>query len=259
MVFGVRPDNRLKGFINGMTKFAVLSDIHSNLEAFEAVLKDIETLSISDIFSLGDNVGYGPEPEAVIQRLTHLGIPSVLGNHELAINEPSELEWFNPVARDSLEKTVAMLSEDAIHKIHQFPYCRVHETCRFVHGFPPDSPVIYQFQASNEELIETFQTLTERLFFTGHTHYPEIIEFIDGRIARYEFREGLRQLNPRGRYIVNVGSVGQPRDGNNNAKYVVCDPDAFTLELRYRPYDVETVVEKILAAGLPESHATRLR
>ena len=66
-------------------------------------------------------------------------------------------------------------------------------------------------------------------------------------------------MNPEGRYIVNVGSVGQPRDGNNNAKYVVFDPDSTTLELRYIPYDVETVVAKILAAGLPEAHATRLR
>lgn len=242
-----------------MTKFAVLSDIHSNLDAFEEVLRDIETLSITDIFSLGDNIGYGPEPEAVIQRLAALEIPSVLGNHELAVNDPSELEWFNPVARASLQKTVAMLSKDSIEIIHQFPYCRICDDCRFVHGFPPDSPVIYQFQASTEELRQTFATLSERLFFTGHTHYPEIIELIDDRIERYEFNEGILQLNPEGRYIVNVGSVGQPRDGNNNAKYVVCDPDTATLELRYIPYDVETVVAKILAAGLPEAHATRLR
>jgi len=241
-----------------MTKFAVLSDIHSNLTAFEEVLRDIETLSITDIFSLGDNIGYGPEPDAVIQRLAELKIPSVLGNHELAVTDPSELDWFNPVARDSLRKTVAMLSEDSIEKIHRFPYCRVHDAYRFVHGFPPDSPVIYQFQASTEELRQTFKTLSERFFFTGHTHYPEIIELIDDRIERYEFNEGILQLNPEGRYIVNVGSVGQPRDGNNNAKYVVFDPDSTTLELRYIPYDVETVVAKILAAGLPEAHATRL-
>ena len=242
-----------------MKTFAIISDIHGNLDAFEAVLRDIETLSINEIFSLGDNIGYGPEPEAVIQRLAALKIPSVLGNHELAVTDPSELDWFNPVARESLRKTVAMLSEDSIDLIQHFPYCRVHDGYRFVHGFPPDSPVVYQFQASTEELEQTFATLDEHLFFTGHTHYPEIIESIDGQIGRYEFPEGIRQLNPNGRYIVNVGSVGQPRDGNNNAKYVVCDPDRHTVELRYIPYDVETVVEKILAAGLPESHATRLR
>ncbi len=242
-----------------MKTFAIISDIHGNLDAFEAVLGDIETLSITEIFSLGDNIGYGPEPEAVIQRLAALKIPSVLGNHELAVTDPSELDWFNPVARESLRKTVAMLSENSIELIQHFPYCRVQDAVRFVHGFPPDSPVVYQFQASTEEIEQTFATHDEHLFFTGHTHYPEIIEYIDGQIGRYEFPEGVRQLNPNGRYIVNVGSVGQPRDGNNNAKYVVCDPDRHTVELRYIAYDVETVVEKILAAGLPESHATRLR
>jgi len=241
-----------------MQKFAIISDIHSNLDAFDEVLRDIESLAITTIFSLGDNIGYGPEPEAVINRLTERGIPSVLGNHELAVTDPSELDWFNPVARESLRKTVAMLSENAIDLIHQFPYCRIQDTCRFVHGFPPDSPVVYQFQVTGEELAETFAALPERIFFTGHTHYPEIIEYLEGRIERQDFHCGVRQLEQEGRYIVNVGSVGQPRDGNNNAKYVVFDPEALTLELRYVPYDIQAVVAKILAAGLPESHATRL-
>jgi len=242
-----------------MPKFAVLSDIHANLEAFEAVWRDIAALGIRDVFSLGDNIGYGPDPEAVIQRLTALAIPSVLGNHELAVNDPSELDWFNPIARESLRKTVAMLSAASIEFIHQLPYCRVWEAYRFVHGFPPDSPVIYQFQVSSEDLETTFHELPEQVFFTGHTHFPEIIAFQNGRIARDELDEGLRPLDPEARYIINVGSVGQPRDGNNSAKYVVFDPEHYALELRYIPYDVETVVHKILAAGLPESHATRLR
>lgn len=242
-----------------MQTFAVLSDIHANLEAFEAVWRDIETLGVRDVYSLGDNIGYGPDPEAVIQRLTALAIPSVLGNHELAVNDPSELDWFNPVARESLRKTVTMLSAASVEIIHQFPYCRVQDAFRFVHGFPPDSPVVYQFQVSAEELEETFADLPERVFFTGHTHFPEIIAYRDGRIERDDLHEGERQLDPEARYIINVGSVGQPRDGNNNAKYLVFDPGRYALELRYIPYDVETVVRKIRAAGLPEAHATRLR
>lgn len=242
-----------------MRKFAVLSDIHGNLDALEEVLRDIETLGIADIFSLGDNIGYGPEPEAVIQRLTAEGIPSVLGNHELAVTDPSELDWFNPVARESLRKTVTMLSETSIEIINQLPYCRVQDRYRFVHGFPPDSPVIYQFQVSTGDLVEIFSSLPETFFFTGHTHFPEIISYVDEQIEREEFHKGILHLDPQGRYIINVGSVGQPRDGNNNAKYVVVDPEAYTLELRYIPYDVEATVAKILNAGLPESHATRLR
>ena len=242
-----------------MSKMAIVSDIHGNLEAFEAVLEDIEGQGVSQIYSLGDNVGYGPDPEAIIERLQARSIPSVRGNHELAITDPSELDWFNPVARESLLKTVEMLSPEAIEYIHQFPYCRVEENYRFVHGFPPDSPVIYQFQVTDEELRKLFSELEEHIFFTGHTHYPEIVEFTDGKIRNTTLERHPRQLTAASRYIINVGSVGQPRDGNNNAKYLLFDPSALRIELRYIPYDVEATVQKILDAGLPETHALRLR
>ncbi len=242
-----------------MHKMAIISDIHGNLEALEAVLADIDDQDAGRIFSLGDNVGYGPDPEAVIQHLRARGIPSVRGNHELAVADPRELDWFNPVARESLRKTVEMLSPEAIDYIHQFPYSRVEENCRFVHGFPPDSPVIYQFQVSDDELRTVFSDLEEQIFFTGHTHYPEIIEFTAGKPRSCRLDRQPRQLSPDSRYIINVGSVGQPRDGNNNAKYLLFDPSALRIELRYIPYDIETTVQKILDAGLPEAHALRLR
>jgi predicted phosphodiesterase len=238
---------------------AIVSDIHGNLEAFEAVLEDIEAQGVNQIYSLGDNVGYGPDPEAIIDHLQARSIPSVRGNHELAITDPSELDWFNPVARESLLKTVEMLSPEAIEYIHQFPYFRVEENYRFVHGFPPDSPVIYQFQVADEELRKIFSQLDEHIFFIGHTHYPEIVEFTDGKIRNTTLERQSRQLIATSRYIINVGSVGQPRDGNNNAKYLLFDPSALRIELRYIPYDVEATVQKILDAGLPEAHALRLR
>jgi diadenosine tetraphosphatase ApaH/serine/threonine PP2A family protein phosphatase len=135
----------------------------------------------------------------------------------------------------------------------------VEEDYRFVHGFPPDSPVFYQFQASDDDLLGMFSELPEQLFFTGHTHYPEIVEFHEGALQKLNFGRQVRQLKPEARYLVNVGSVGQPRDGNNNAKYVLFDPAALTVELRYIPYDIESTVQKILDAGLPEAHALRLR
>ena len=242
-----------------MNKMAIVSDIHGNLEAFEAVLSDIDAQGVSRIFSLGDNVGYGPDPEAIIQHLQARSIPSVRGNHELAITDPSELDWFNPVARESLLKTVEMLSPQAIEYIHQFPYCRVEENYRFVHGFPPDSPVIYQFQVSEEELGNLFSEMEEHIFFIGHTHYPEIVEFTNDTIRNVTLDRQPRQLSAASRYIINVGSVGQPRDGNNNAKYLLFDPSVLSIELRYIPYDIESTVQKILDAGLPKAHALRLR
>ena len=242
-----------------MTKLAIVSDIHGNRDALEEVLKDIEALSVAQIFSLGDNIGYGPEPEAVIQMLQDRNIPSVLGNHELAVTDASELDWFNPVARESLLKTIDMLSAASIERIHQFPYCRVEDDYRFVHGFPPDSPVIYQFQVSDDDLVKTFSELQEHIFFTGHTHYPEIVEYDADAIQKYKLGRKTLTLKTGARYIINVGSVGQPRDGDNNAKYVLFDTAAQTVELRYVPYDIESTVQKILDAGLPEAHALRLR
>lgn len=242
-----------------MPPIAVISDIHGNLEALEAVLQDIAAAGIDQIHSLGDNIGYGPDPETVLQRLLARGIPSVLGNHELAVVNPAELDWFNPVARQSLRKTVEMLSPASIAAIKTFPNSRVLEDLRFVHGFPPDSPVTYLFQASEEELRESFTQLAENICFTGHTHYPEIIAFTDGRLSRHAMDRNPIQLRPESRYLINVGSVGQPRDGNNNAKYVILDRATLTVELRFVPYDIESVVRKILAAGLPEAHALRLR
>ncbi|MBL0715339.1 MAG: metallophosphoesterase [Desulfosarcina sp.] len=242
-----------------MTRIAILSDIHGNFDALKEVLQDIDALEVRKIYSLGDNIGYGPEPEAVIQCLEERGIPSVLGNHELAVTNPSELDWFNPVARESLLKTVEMLSPAAIELIHQFPYCRVEEDYRFVHGFPPDSPVFYQFQASDDDLVQIFTELPEWICFTGHTHYPEIIEYADGQIQKRALGRNPLQLKADARYLINVGSVGQPRDGNNNAKYVLWDKATLTVELRFIPYDIESTIQKIMKAGLPEAHALRLR
>jgi predicted phosphodiesterase len=240
-------------------RIALLSDIHANLEALEAVLEDLRPLGLEAAYSLGDSIGYGAEPERVIARLAAEGISSVLGNHELAVISPAELEWFNPVARQSLVKTMRMLSETSLARIRDFPRFGVHHGCRLVHGFPPDSPTVYQFQVSREEVRAVVAGLEERVCFTGHTHFPEIMACTGGDIQRYDFPRGTFELKTESAYIINVGSVGQPRDGNNNAKYAVFDTEARSVEMRHVPYDIEGAVRKILEAGLPPAHAYRLR
>jgi diadenosine tetraphosphatase ApaH/serine/threonine PP2A family protein phosphatase len=130
---------------------------------------------------------------------------------------------------------------------------------RFVHGFPPDSTDIYLFQVPNDILNQTFKKMKERLCFVGHTHELKLIGF-DGKISqRIPLKEGtVNHLDLDRKYIINVGSVGQPRDGNNNAKYVIWNTSEDTLEVRFVPYDIASVVGKIIAAGLPKVHADRL-
>jgi len=239
-------------------KIAVISDIHGNMDAFDQVLKDIDKSDVDAIISLGDNIGYGPEPEKVIRKMQDRKIPSIMGNHELAVADQSHLSWFNITAQESLLKTRNMLSKDSIEYISSFKSFLVRFKCRFVHGFPPDSPTTYSFQVSENVLMDTFRKFSENVCFIGHTHYLQTIDF-DGLTIDEETLEQGGKLLPEARQcIVNVGSVGQPRDGNNNAKYVIWNSGANTIEVKYISYNIARVVDKIYALGLPRVHADRL-
>jgi predicted phosphodiesterase len=241
-----------------LLKLAIISDVHGNLEALSNVLADIDATNIDRLVCLGDCIGYGPDPEAVITEIRRRGIPTLMGNHELALCNPNQLAWFNPLAQASLRKSLTMLSSDSIDFITKLPKYMVCHQCLCVHGYPPDSVRTYLFQKSTEALLATFKSMPEPVCFVGHTHDLEIVVF-DGRcVDRRPLNEGPIKLNKKDRFIINVGSVGQPRDGNNNAKYAIYDTDRWELDIRYVPYDIATTAAKIKAAGLPESHANRL-
>jgi len=239
-------------------KLAIISDIHGNLEALSNVLADIESEGIEDIVCLGDCIGYGPDPEGVVAEILRRQIPTIMGNHELAVCIPHQLAWFNPLAQASLRKTLTMLSSVSIDFIEQLPKSLKMAQCLCVHGYPPDSVRTYLFQKSPEALIKTFKSMPESICFVGHTHDLEIVTFDGRHIERHGMKKGLIRLDTQLRHIINVGSVGQPRDGNNNAKYVIYDEENSVLEIRFISYDVATTVSKIKAAGLPENHANRL-
>ena len=239
-------------------KTAIISDIHGNIDAFHRVLEDIEQMQITDLICLGDCIGYGPEPEAVISEVRKRQIPTIVGNHELAVFDRTHLDWFNPMARSSVEKSIAMLSEASIAFIRKLPKSYVVGNFRCVHGYPPDSARTYLFQKLPAQLIKTFEKMTEQICFVGHTHELEYIEFDGQQVEHHHLEEGRTELDPDRSYIVNVGSVGQPRDGDNKAKYVIYDSAEHLLDVRYVSYDIAKVVEKIKAAGLPEVHARRL-
>jgi predicted phosphodiesterase len=239
-------------------RLGIISDIHGNLEAFGSVLSDIDDVGVDELICLGDNIGYGPDPVGVVRLLRDRSIYSLIGNHELAVAEPASLQWFNPVARRSLLKTIELMDENTIRFVTGLDRFQVRDGCRFVHGFPPESAATYLFQVDADGLCKTFGEYPERLCFVGHTHELEIVAFGDGVARARPLKKGTTRLRKELRYIINVGSVGQPRDGNNNAKYVIFDSDRDLLEVRFVPYDISVTVQKIIAAGLPESHAMRL-
>ncbi len=239
-------------------KLAIISDIHGNYDAFREVLADIGRCKVDQIISLGDNIGYGPESDRVVRKIIELNIPSVLGNHELALKDEKYLSWFNPVARKSLLKTRDLLSDTSIAFVKSLKPCLLIEGCRCVHGFPPESPLIYMFQPSDKRKKKVFHEIGERICFIGHTHTLEIMGYDGKRIETGDLPKGMNRLEGNKKYIVNIGSVGQPRDDSNDAKYVIWDTAADTIEVRFVPYAVAAVVQKIKAAGLPEEHADRL-
>jgi predicted phosphodiesterase len=239
-------------------RLAVISDIHGNLEAFTEVLRDADSGHIDLILCLGDCVGYGPEPEGVIRLIREREIPCVMGNHELGIVDPDFINWFNPVARRSLWLTSRLISPDTLRYLRKLNASMVEGGCLCVHGAPPSSMTTYLYELNQSQLLHVFTVVKEKVCFVGHTHELKILQISDDGVIGATLFQGVAQMADDKHYIINVGSVGQPRDGNNNAKYVIWDTAAHTLEVRFVPYDIAATVEKILRLGLPSVNARRL-
>lgn len=238
-------------------RIAFISDIHGNLEAFEAVLKDIDSQKVDAVLCLGDSVGYGADPEAVLKRLWQENIPSLLGNHDAAIYDNTVLAWFNPQATEAIVQTRKLLGNVTVDRIKQAPLHLSFHRAYCVHGFPPDSVHTYLFEVTDTDVARELEKLKEQVVFLGHTHTLGLVAYDGYHVESYPLYKGGVLLDYR-KYIVNVGSVGQPRDGNNNAKYVIWDNDTNALDVRFVPYDIKTAADKILKAGLPEFCARRL-
>lgn len=239
-------------------KIAVLADIHGNLEAFETVMADIRKERPDRIISLGDNIGYGADSETIINLLEKYDIESVLGNHELAITFPPFIKWFNPTSKQAVSHSIASLSEKSKETIRRFKKSIAFQGMRFVHGAPPSSVALYLFQITDRKLSDKISKTAETVCFTGHTHDIGVIESENGQLTRKKLKKGITRLSGAKKYVVNIGSVGQPRDETNHAKYVIYNTETMTIDLRYVEYDFKTAADKIKDAGLPEEFARKL-
>lgn len=239
-------------------RLAIISDIHGNLEAFKEVLADIDNAEVDSVACLGDNVGYGPEPEEVVRLIRQRNIPCVMGNHELVLAKPTRLGEMNPSSRKSALLTPGFLSQDSTDYVRTLKPSMIFHGALCVHGCPPDSVTKYLFTASTATFRSLFLAMKEKICFAGHTHDLELIGFDGERVVKTPLCKGVTALEKEKQYIINAGSVGQPRDGNNNAKYVIWDTGARSIDVRFIPYDIEKTVNKILALDLPEFNATRL-
>lgn len=241
-------------------KIAVFSDIHGNLEALEAATEDVAGMAADMVVCLGDLIGYGPDPEAVVSRVARLGFVSVLGNHEEALVSRRARQWMNFQARENSVATELLLSADCRRYCSGLPRLYRAENALFVHGAPPDSVTTYLYNLKKPDVEKIFAENSERIFFVGHTHELQVISLEDKDLIREKPVVGKRvNLRQDKKYLVNCGSVGQPRDGDSRAKYILWDSDRWTVDVRAVRYDIETTAEKILARGFPRAYADRLR
>lgn len=240
-------------------RLAVLSDIHANLDALRAVLADMDALGVTQAVSLGDVIGYGPDPEACVALVRERGIPSVLGNHEHAMLREAHKRWFNPQARRAVEITETLIGAQTRAWLHTLPTSLVVAGARCVHGYPPDNLHLYLHAVSDARLEQTLAHMAEPLCFVGHTHDLAQAHWDGARLSRGVLPPGALALERGSRHLLSVGSVGQPRDDfDTTAKYAVYDPANHVCEVRCVAYDARPVAERILALGVPDTYARRL-
>ncbi len=239
----------------GRGKLAVLSDVHSNLEALRAVLQEVERQKAERVLFLGDAVGYGPEPEECVQLLRQVSEVMIAGNHDWAVVGLTSVEYFNENARRAVEWTELVLSPETKAFLRGLPPSRAlpREDILLCHGSPKD-PQAWLYILSLEDAERAFYNFEERLCLVGHSHVPFVVEMTGDR--NLIVHSGRTRMREGSRYLVNAGSVGQPRDGDPRACLVIIEEDV--IEVCRVEYDFRRTQAKILRQGLPEALAERL-
>ncbi len=235
-------------------RVAVFSDVHANLAALEAVIQAAG--SVDGFWHLGDVVGYGPDPDAVIARLHEVGATGVQGNHDAAALGGSGIEWFNLDARRAMEWTRDTVNERSKAWLAALPLTMTVGDCALVHGSPRDP--MWEYVTSVPVARANLDAMEARIGLHGHTHLPMAWIEEDGSIEVVSPGHG-SVLEIRGRRVLaNPGSVGQPRDGDARASYLIYDTELDTISWYRVPYDVEPVQTAMRAAGLPAHLSSRL-
>ena len=247
-------------------RFGIISDIHANLEALDAVLGDIDAAGVDAHLCLGDVVGYGPNPNECCERLRERGFITIAGNHDEAAVSNAGAEFFNPLAREALTWTQEALTPDNRAFLE-----RLVRNKRFdgpaagglpggfalVHGAP-----VFHFDYISDvvDAQRAFERVEAPLTFIGHTHVAEVYyQDLEGRAFQQKLLHGGRiELAPTYRYLINPGSVGQPRDHNPQASYAILDTATAVVEVHRVGYDVGSVRERMESVRLPAQLGARL-
>lgn len=236
-------------------RIAVFSDIHGNAEALDVVLNSGRERGVEKWICLGDIVGYGADPSECITRVRELAATVVRGNHDAATTGMMSLNYFNVDARKAAEWTAEQLSTAERQYLVSLPLVHERSGAYFVHA-EPLNPKQWGYVTDLWSAEDALKAIAANFCFVGHSHIPFICSLRDGNPAYCT--SSCVQLRPRTRYLANVGSVGQPRDGDWRSCFAIWDQEQSTLELVRCTYDLARTQQKIRDAGLPESLAARL-
>jgi predicted phosphodiesterase len=238
-------------------RYAIISDIHGNAEALQAVLKDIKDRSIDSIVCLGDIVGYYPDPEDCIELVKKHADLCVAGNHDYAAIGRIDTQNFTYYAFAAMEWTKQNISENAKEFLRSLPLTIEKDNMFFTHSSPSNPrDWAYVFPDSEEAVFEAFNSLVFQLNFIGHTHWPSIMIQENERIMLHS--EHAIKIHDQNFYLINVGSVGQPRDFDSRSSYCIYDSDLNEISILRIPYDYSVTQKKIKENHLPLFLSERL-
>jgi predicted phosphodiesterase len=236
-------------------RYAILSDIHGNLDALKAVLAALEPQQIDSYACLGDIVGYGPQPSECLHEIQKYASIVVAGNHDYAACDRISMASFNVLAKEAILWTRSKLSDGDTEYLANLPLEDRLESFHVVHG-ALCAPELFDYVQTSYDAYLTMSRMEAPICFVGHSHVP--VTFLQDEMISYTLGDSV-QVPPSCKAIVNVGSVGQPRDKDPRACYAIYDTDQQKVTIQRTPYDIESVVSRIRDAGLPASLGERLR
>jgi predicted phosphodiesterase len=235
-------------------KYAIFGDIHANLEALQAVLADAEQQGCTNYVCTGDIVGYASDPNECLKIIREMDCPVVKGNHDEESTLSTSLDGLNPLAKQAMEWTRAQLNEDERDFLNNMKLVRQVADFTIVHA-TLDTPGSWTYVTNKFDAMASFSYQFTQLCFYGHTHTPRIYVKGDSVEPLEEIEVNLEMGR---KYFINVGSTGQPRDGDWRASYAVYDSVNQNMTIRRIDYDIQKAQDKIIEAGLPEMLAHRL-
>ncbi len=236
-------------------RIALFGDIHANLEALEAVLEDASQQGATDYVCMGDVVGYNADPAACLEKVRAMNCPTVKGNHDEDASGSHSLETMNPIAATALEWTREQLSTEQRLWLARLRMVRQVSDFTVVHS-TLDQPANWNYVTNRFDAMSNFSYQFTQICFHGHTHVPRVYMKTD---KVQEVPADSIAIEDSAKYFINVGSVGQPRDGDWRACYALYDLDHHMIVFRRVEYDIATAQRKIIAAGLPAMLAERIQ